>query len=137
MKKGQKKDPLYNTIYSWKAEDVYYAAAVAKLKDGTQLYGKGWRIESPMEKFGFKDNPSMNERRAKRFAITDVNNTLNVLKLYGKGILEKGDVDPQKVKNMERLAFSSTLNFNQRFELVKFPKRDITFKEARELGLWQ
>jgi len=114
---------------------------MAKLKDGQQLYGKGWKIESPTAIKDAKDSPKLNQQRARRFAITDVNNTLNALKLYGKSILDKGDVDPKTFQSMERTAYNAFANkgegFNKRFELVKFPNRDITLQEAKELGLWK
>ncbi len=133
MKKGTK--PFPNTIYAWKEDEIYYAATLAKLKEGQQLYGKGWKIESPTAIKDAKDSPKLNETRARRYAITDVNNTLNALMLYGTNTLEKGDVSLEKFKDMEQRGHQFVPDFAEKYELVKFPNRDITLNEARGLGL--
>ncbi len=131
----KKSKPFYNTIYAWRDGNIYYAYALAKLKDGKeQGFGKGWKIEAPG--YGLKDNPIMNKKRARRYAMTDVNNVLNSIRLYGNKILDaNGNVSWEKLERTERLYAEKVVDFADKFEILKFPNRDIKLKEAVNLGI--
>lgn len=138
------------TIYIWKNGDKIEGAAKAL----NSIYTQGWEIE-------FDENVKRNEDkhkewRAKTHTKNALNNTLNVLNWYGKKILDaNGDIDTERLARAEsslayqvakdneairRLNLTSkkklaSIDMNDILPIKKFPKKEITLKQAQEYGL--
>jgi len=117
-----KKEPFKEwTIYLWQDGSKVYAASKVK----GQVYGYGWKIEQDKERK--EDTPKKILYQAKRNAVTNVNNTLNVLDMYGTKVVDSdGNIDPEKVSEQERIhAYYGALRKTRKFPII-----EITNKEA-------
>jgi len=113
-------------IYLWfsKHTAVYYAAARAE----GQIWGSGFKAE----KEKLKDTDTKTHWKARKSAVVAVNNTLNVLEMYGKKVLDsKGNIDGKKVRDQERLHSW----FQALRKIRKFPIVEITEQEAKNMKL--
>lgn len=138
------------TIYLWRNGDKIEGAT--KALNG--IYRQGWEIE-------FDENVERNEDRhrewrAKVHTKNMLNNTLNVLAWYGKKVLDfNGDIDTDKLRRAEvSIAYQvakdnetirrinlngkkklKEIDMNDVLPIKKFPKKEITLKQAQEYGL--
>jgi len=114
-------------IYLWLEDDTYFAAA--KIKGG--LYGQGRSIGKDI----IKENKDTLKRRywlARRNAIASIENTLNVLSMYGSKVIDShGDIDPKLVQAQERLhSWFSALPKTRKFPII-----ELTPDEALKMKL--
>ena len=112
-------------IYLWRDNDIYYAAAKVR----GQLYGHGWKIETDVLK---KDSESRGFWQARRNAVIPVDNLLNALKMYGKGVLNSdGNIEWDRMKEKEKIHSW----FGSLHKIRKFPIMEITPDQARKYKL--
>jgi len=123
-------------IYLWQRGDKIEGASPIVTKDGIKdIFCAGWDIESdPNVK---RNEPKHQAWRAKVNVKNLLNNSLNVLNWYGKKILDrKGQIDPRKLAQQEACAayqaVKNNVDMNDLYKIRKFPKKDITIKQARE-----
>jgi hypothetical protein len=143
----QKPEPW--TIYIWQRDDKVEAATEAL--GGT--YRQGWEIELDNEVKRNEDRHKV--WRAKVRAKNMLNNTLNVLRWYGKNVLNsRGDIDTEKLRHLEaevayklaeRNITTGRINLTRKkkiplvemndvLPIVKFPKKEITQEQAKIYG---
>lgn len=116
--------------------DKKHVTAVAMAKGN--LYFAAWNIEkdSKIKKDSFKRQLW----RAKVYCTTQLDNTLNAIRLYGSKILDKdGEIDSKKFHQEElfgaRIAHITKKKFSQEKPLRKHKVEEITFEQAQEFQL--
>lgn len=122
------------TIYMW--NDEKHVSAIAKAKN--RLYFSGWDIEED-PKFK-KDSIKRQLWRAKLYCTTQLDNTLNAIRLYGNKVLNKdGEIDEKKFHQEElfgaRAAHMMKKKLSQEKPLRKHKVEEITFEQAQEFEL--
>jgi len=112
-------------IYLWRDGDKYFAAA----KIGGNVYGQGWEIEKDLIN---KESEARRFWQARKNAIVPVENTLNVLEMYGSKVTDsQGNIEWDCVQHQERLhSWFGALRKPRKFPIV-----EITSKEAFQFKL--
>ena len=118
----------------WSDNKCVTAVAMAR----KNLYFSGWEIEKdPKQK---KNSFSSKLSRAKFYCITQLDNTLNAIRLYGSKILTKdGEIDSKKFHQEElfgaRAAHMMKKKLSQEKPLRKHKVEEITLEQAQEFNL--
>lgn len=126
------------TIYLWRNGDKMEGASPVVTKDGIkQIYCHGWEIEKDPE--ARRNEDKHQEWRAKIKVKNLLNNTLNVINWYGKKVLDNnGNIDTEKLRSLEAMnalkAVKQNVDIADLYPIRKFPKKDITIKEAYNWG---
>jgi len=136
-------------IYIWQRDDKIEGAAEAL----GETYRHGWEIELDIEVKRNEDRHKI--WRAKVRTKNMLNNTLNVLRWYGKKVLDsKGNIDVEKLRHLEaevayKLADRNITidrinltrkkkipraEMNDVLPIIKFPKTEITKEQAKSYG---
>jgi len=116
-------------IYLWVDKHVGVYFAVSKVQG--QMYGQGWKIEKGIS-LDKKDTEARRYWEARRNAVTCVENTLNVLDMYGKKATDgKGEINWKQVQYQERLhSWHGALRKPRKFSII-----EITPQEANKMKL--
>lgn len=139
------------TIYLWRNNDnIEGAAYVPTIK---QIYRYGWAIETVPD--AKRNEDKHREWRAKVQTKNRLNNTLNVLRWYGKQVLDiGGNIDPERLAQHEaalayKLAHNNEkirrynlshkdkiqpLDMNDILPIKKFPHKTISVEKANQYG---
>jgi hypothetical protein len=126
------------TIYLWRNADVVEGCAAVVTRDGIKsMYRHGWEIEPTP---GMKNNEERHQVWRARVKVKNLlNNTLNVLNWYGTKVLTNGEIDTEKLRNIEAQtalqAVKSNVGMEDLYAIRQFPKKEITIEEAVEFGL--
>lgn len=113
-------------------------AAKVILKDGLdEIFISGRQIERD-EQWKIP-NKKKDIYIAKSQTNTDLQNTLNALNWYGRDVLGKDGINREKFiqKEMKSAVSASGIHIDisSLYPVQKFPKKNITFEKAKELGL--
>jgi hypothetical protein len=126
------------TIYIWEEGDIIKGSAKAVTDDGVdEIFHSGREVAKDDQ--WQKPNRKKDIYIAKSQTKTELQNTLNALKWYGKKVMGKNGVDEQKFRQMEmRTAVSAAgiyIDISNVLPVKKYPVKNITFDKAKELGL--
>lgn len=145
----EKKKPEPWTIYLWRRGDKIEGASEAL----GNTYRQGWDIE--VDKEVKRNEDRHKEWRAKVHTKNMLNNTLNVLRWYGKKVLDsKGNIDVEKLRGYEsqvayRLADRNLqvkrhnithrdkiaeIDMNDVLPILKYKNKEISPEEAKKYG---
>lgn len=112
------------TIYLWRNGDKYEGAAGVITKDGVkEIYCYGWNIEPTP---GAKRNEDKHQAwQAKTNVKNTLNQTMNVINWYGKGVLDsKGNIDPVKFQVLEANTALSAVKANDHIDKLNHKNKD-------------
>lgn len=127
------------TIYLWKDNTTWHAGAPIVTKDGLkEIYRCAWSTESLEGK-----NEKTEKKRdfiAKSYCKKQLRGTMNIINWFGKKALDwKGEIDKSRLNELFAVQAYQASKVNKYPEdlwpEIKFPVKEITPKEAKDLQL--